>query len=261
MKNKYETSFNYHNMIDFFDDKKFLQHAECKRRINFELMREMCYRKPRATVFIDLFGGAGAMTCMALEFTPDIVLYNEFDKGIFTFTKNVFYYNYTPPTIARFNKNKIPEDWYDKTKCDLSIFGVLPEDWYYLQLQRQNAHCFTRSVLRCFGNKSYDKIDLTQFNNEKCIVYCDIRNLHVFPYRNYYGNDDFGLEKDKFEDVDFDYNKFEEWLKEQRNKGYDVFVSEYTQQKNTTEIWSITTQSNMGSVENKEEVKERLFVN
>lgn len=252
-------------MIDILDEKKFSPYAECKRRINFEIMREMCNRKPRATVFIDLFGGAGAMTCMALEFLPDIVLYNEFDEGVFTFTEKVIKFNYEPLTFNRLDiYHSNPERWYELTKQELSIFGVLPEDWCYLklQLQRLQSRCyFTRSVLQFFSNTSYDKIDLTQFNNEKCIVYCDIRNLHIFPYRNYYGNDFLGLEDDKFEDVDFDYDKFEEWLKEQRNKGYDVFVSEYTQPKNTTEIWSITTQSNIGGAENKEEVKERLFVN
>ena len=237
-------------MIDILDEKKFSPYAECKRRINFELMREMCNRKPRATVFIDLFGGAGAMTCMALEFLPDIVLYNEFDEGIFTFTENVMKFNYEPLTFDRIDiHHSNPERWYELTKQELSIFGVLPEDLCYLKLQLQRLHSrnFMRPMLQFFSNTSYDKIDLTQFNNEKCIVYCDIRNLHIFPYRNYYGDYTFGLEGDKFKDVDFDYNKFEEWLKEQRNKGYDVFVSEYTQPN--------------GGAENKEEVKERLFVN
>ena len=94
-------------------------------------------------------------------------------------------------------------------------------------------------------NKSYDAIDLSTLNNKDVIIYCDI------PYRN----------TSKYQKDGFDYDKFENWLLKMRQKGFDVFVSEYTQPANTTKIFEIKKEKVFNSTKNKSFVNECLFVN
>ncbi len=95
-----------------------------------------------------------------------------------------------------------------------------------------------------FSNQSYENVDLSQFNNDDVIIYCDP------PYRNTEGYN-----------IDFDFNKFDNWLIEMRKKGFDVFISEYTQPPQTTEIFNIKKEKLLATATNKKTVLERLFIN
>ena len=80
----------------------------------------------------------------------------------------------------------------------------------------------------------------------KCVIYCDI------PYKEtkeYYNNG---------EKIEFDYNKFYDWVREKSNQGYSIFISEYECPDDFKEVLSIDFYSSYSSSGVKR-IKERLY--
>lgn len=88
-------------------------------------------------------------------------------------------------------------------------------------------------------NKSYEEIDLSIFNDDEVIIYCDP------PYRT----------KTKYNNEKFDYKKFDDWL---INQDKTIFLSEYNSP--FKEIFSIDKQSLLGGANKQIKVQEKLFI-
>ena len=80
----------------------------------------------------------------------------------------------------------------------------------------------------------------------KCVIYCDI------PYK---GTTEYYNDGKK---IEFDYNKFYDWVREKSNQGYSIFISEYECPDDFKEILSIDFQSSYSSSGLKK-TKERLY--
>ena len=84
---------------------------------------------------------------------------------------------------------------------------------------------------------SYDELDIPQ----NSIIYCDP------PYRD----------TKKYDRIQFDYNKFYDWLKLMKDRGHSVFISEYWMPEDFDCIWEKEVKCNINIDKNLR--TERLF--
>lgn len=95
-----------------------------------------------------------------------------------------------------------------------------------------------------FTSQDYDKMEYPSPN--KCVIYCDP------PY----------METKKYKDS-FDSDKFWAWAKDMSNKGYEIYVSEYSAPDNTICLWEREKKDGLKLCEfgDKQKTKvERLFM-
>lgn len=69
-----------------------------------------------------------------------------------------------------------------------------------------------------FTSQDYDKLDYPPPN--KCVIYCDPPYNQTKSYKD-----------------SFDSDKFWEWVKDMKGKGYEIYVSEYTAPNDATCVW------------------------
>ena len=80
----------------------------------------------------------------------------------------------------------------------------------------------------------------------KCVIYCDI------PYK---GTKEYYNDGKK---IEFDYNKFYDWVREKSNQGYSIFISEYECPDDFKEVLSIDFNCSFSSSGVKK-TKEKLY--
>ena len=291
-----------------------------KRGIATALMKEMLKYKPNATIFIDLFGGGGAMSFKALCYDFKKVIYNELDTQVYKamnyviecingehkskygiFPEN-FYRGINRDKWEKLNINN-PADWLLKTinsfgtnlntsylysheieqnKIDLENYCINPteENYHKLELIFQDNENLkmiklsqTPTERRLFMkilsktskknrlqslqsleslerlerlerfNNSYECIDLSKYNDDEVIIYCDIPYNVPTTKKLYAGAGE------------FDYEKFYEWaIKNDKT----IFISEYNMPACFTKIFEIKKTSLLG---NNKTITECLFCN
>lgn len=121
-----------------------IQYQGSKRKISYELLEEMYKRKPNAKIFIDLFGGCGAMTFRALDLGYKVI-YNELNNNIYRFVKFII------------------EQLQDKSKQ--SKYGILPEEYYNFVSKDEFLQSIKKEqVYKSAENKAF--VDEKLFINE-----------------------------------------------------------------------------------------------
>lgn len=211
---------------------------------------------PSGNTFVDLFGGGGAITdCASKSGKWEKIIYNELDvlpytcflmalKGEFDnetrwISHDDFYKLKNTDCYAAccFSfGNDFKTYAYSKTieplkkKCHEAIINS--NDSIKARKELRNERIVNIERLERLQLLKSDTIDNILFYNEdyqnvpipdKSVIYCDI------PYRN----------TNKYKkSTAFDYEAFYQWCVDMKNKGYEVYVSEYNIPDNRfTEVW------------------------
>jgi site-specific DNA-adenine methylase len=133
-------------------EKIYIPYKGSKNKIAEQLILEMKKQKPKAKIFIDLFGGGGAMSFIALQMGFDKVIYNEYDSSLYNFIDFIF---------KRIKNN------------EQSKFGLFPEKYYEFANKEtfdyfKNTDTLYAEFLRIiysFGNNRKDYL-FSDFNGE-----------------------------------------------------------------------------------------------
>ena len=139
-----------------------------KQLIAEKLLIEMLKYKPKAKYFVDLFGGGGSMSFMALQMGMKVI-YNEKDSRLVNFLKFIL------ERIEKEEKSKFglfPEEFYQfidreafhKTKYEDSHFGEFVSICYSFGNSRQKnkSYCFNR-----------DKEELKHLGHDIVVFQCE----------------------------------------------------------------------------------------
>lgn len=120
--------------------------------------------------------------------------------------------------------NKIDVKQY--ANADFRI-EILPDLEHIFQIKHLFSKCLLQSLKQrntdkiLFTNLSYENVDIYTPPSET-IIYCDI------PYKD-----------TKQYNIEFDYDRFYQWSRNMKAKGYNVFISEYTMPQDFNVVYEL----------------------